>query len=159
MAATYRTFVLPFGKHNGKALEQVDLTGDRAWFSWAAENISDRETKRAVKCYLESVAQGQIVASVLALPEAIAAYSSADLSPGAKVLLAVIYTAADRDPDGWCKLDNSALAHGSGLSHKHVKPIPAELEAQGLIGQDVRHSRRQGTAVTWCPGDMRSAGP
>jgi hypothetical protein len=158
MAGAYLTSVLLLGTHKGKTLEHADVAGDRAWLSWAAGNDSDRGTKRAVKCYLESAARGQIVASVLALPEAIAEYSSADQSLGAKVLFAVIYTAADRDPDGWCKLDNSALALRSGLSDKHVKRMPAELEAQGLIGGDVRRSRRQGLAVTRRPGDTPSTG-
>jgi len=72
------------------------------------------------------------------LPDAVAA--DRELSPGSKVLFAVILTYARR---GHCYAGNETLAAKAGLSKVQVCRLLAILEGRGLIVRDLRGKIRE----------------
>jgi DNA-binding MarR family transcriptional regulator len=86
-------------------------------------------------------------APVLMVPMSIAADTT--LSPGAKLVFAAVFTAADQDPKQRCRLANRDLESQTALSGKQVKRLLVELEAMGLIARDFGGLDRRSIVVTW----------
>src|SRR5262249_20197211 len=134
--AKYGTFVMRGRKHAGKTLAQIDLGGDRDYIAWAAGHTDgkghpDPHVRKVCAAYLESTKAGHIAAAAVTLP--LSVVSCPDLTPGAKLLFAVIWTAADQEPDHCCRLGNVELQSRTALSARHVKRMLSELEGMGLI--------------------------
>ncbi|HZW32117.1 MAG TPA: hypothetical protein VFF52_15500 [Isosphaeraceae bacterium] len=149
----YGTYAMPSGsKYAGRTLASIARTREgRDYLGWAAREYPDTRTRRTCAAYLESVDAGREAIRVLIMPEPVGA--STLLSPGAKLLFAAIYTAADQDPDHRCRLGNAALENQTGLSPKQVKRLLPELEMMGLIRRELSDAgRRLGIRPTWHPG-------
>jgi hypothetical protein len=144
--ASSGTFVMPIGKHKGKTLDAIAAAGHRGYIEWAAANMSDKRIQAAAASFLESTASERS-APLLSMPASIAA--TATLSPGAKLVFGVIFTAADQDPLQRCTLSNEDLQAKTALSGKQVKRLLVELEALGLIARVVSGTRRSHIAITW----------
>lgn len=85
------------------------------------------------------------------LPLEIAA--DADLSPGAKVLFAVILTLT-KGAWGRCCARNEKLAEMTGLSVIQTRRLLQDLEKRRLISRVMDHTRRVEIQVTWTPGKV-----
>jgi DNA-binding MarR family transcriptional regulator len=144
--ASHRTFVMPGRKHRGKTLDAIMAAGDRPYIEWAATDYPDPKVRAAATSFLESTASERST-PLLAMPRSIAADTS--LSPGAKLVFAAIWTAADLDPDQRCTLSNDELQAQTALSSKQVKRLLVELEGLGLIARVVSAARRSHILITW----------
>jgi hypothetical protein len=71
-----------------------------------------------------------------------------DLSPAAKLLVAVVMDSARGSRAGSCRLTNEALGARIGRSAASVKRLLAELEAVGVVRRDTVAEGRVRTAVT-----------
>jgi hypothetical protein len=147
----YGTYVMPRGKYAGRTLAQIEQGGDRDYIVWSAREYPNAKIRRACAAYLESTEAGRESPGAVTIP--LPVVSDADLSPGAKLLFGVIYTAADLDPDHYCPLGNAELQARTGLSATQVKRLLPELEAMGLIQRSLRDAgHRTGIVPTWHPG-------